>query len=80
MRLSGSYDVIVGSVLIEHQMHGSDVIARKSPISLRFEVSDVETFDFLLTQQCDVMRDLPGDEFESPPRRFMIEQDSRTSE
>ena len=41
-RLPGGDDVVVGLLLLPHQPHGLDIVAGKTPIALRFEVSQIE--------------------------------------
>ena len=42
MRFACGYDVIVGFVLLQHQPHGADVVARKSPVAFRIQIAEIQ--------------------------------------
>ena len=42
VRLAGREHVVVGLVLLQHQPHALDVVARMAPVALRVEVAEVE--------------------------------------
>ncbi len=75
MGLAGGDDVIVGTLLLEHEPHRLDIIPGKAPVALGLEIPEVE---LLLETEFDPGRrpgDLPGDKGLSAAGGFVVEED-----
>ena len=72
--------VIISLVLLQHQPHGPDIIAGKSPVALGLQVAQPQLLVQPQLDPSDAMSDFPSDELQAAPRRFMIEQDARAGE
>src|ERR1700675_3699521 len=76
MSLAGCDDVVVRMLLLQHQPHRLDVVARETPIALGLEVSQQQLVLQPHLDAPETARDFPGDEVLASPRRFMVEQDA----
>ena len=75
--LAGGDHVVVGDVLLEHQPHGLDVVAREAPVACGVEVAER---DRVLQAELDArqrVRDLAGDELQTALLALVVEQDPR---
>src|ERR1700730_5263628 len=73
VRLAGGDDVVVWLLLLQHQPHGLDIVTRKAPIALRFEVSQVELVLKTLTDAAYRPGHLTRDESLAATRALMVE-------
>lgn len=80
MRFTRGHDVIVRHVLLNHEVHGADVVSRKSPVAFRLQTSQKQLRLQAFLNSCNIRCDFPCDEFKSTARRFVIEQDARATE
>ena len=76
IRLTGADHKVIGLIELQHAPHGIDVIPGKSPVATSLEISESQ---FVLKPKFDARHgigDLTRDDFETAPRRFVIEQDA----
>ena len=78
--LAGGDDVVVGRVLLQHQPHRADVVARESPVALRVEIAEAQHVRQAELDARHAVGDFAGDELEPAPRRFVVEQDAGDGE
>src|SRR5215467_4906750 len=76
MGLPGRDDVVVGLLLLQHDPHGLDIVARMAPVTLRIEIAQIKPLLIALVDGGHGAADLAGDEGLAPCRAFMIEKDS----
>ena len=75
-RLAGRDHVVVGRLLLQHQPHGFDIVARMAPVALGVEIADIELALPLGLDRGDRARDFARDEGLAADRALMIEQDA----
>ena len=76
VRLARRDDVVVGLLLLQHEPHRLDVIAREAPVALRVEVAEAELARHPELDARDTVGDLARHELDAAPRRLVIEQDA----
>ncbi len=60
--LAGRQHVVVGLVLLQHQPHALDVVARVAPVALGVEIAEIEALLQAELDRRDRARDLARDE------------------
>ena len=75
VRLAGRDHVVVRLVLLEHQPHRLDVVARIAPVALGVQVAEAELVGQPQLDPRHAVADLAGHELEPPPRGLVVEQD-----
>jgi hypothetical protein len=58
VRLAAGNDVILRGILLKHQPHHLDIIARKTPVAFRAEIAKVQAVLQAVTDAADRARDL----------------------
>ena len=77
VRLARRHDVIAGSVLLQHQPHGTYIIGRVAPVALHVEVAQRELVVDFVGDAGHAVRHLARHELEATPGRLVVEQDPR---
>lgn len=80
MRDTGRHNVIIRLILLQHAPHRIDVIPGMPPIALGFQVAQPQFFAFSRHDPGNARADLPRDEFETAPRRFVIKKNPAARE
>src|ERR1035437_7323305 len=62
MCLAGRHDVVVGLVLLEHEIHCFDVVPSMTPVAHCIDVAEIETVLLALRDRGDCHGDLARDE------------------
>ncbi len=75
MALAGREHIIAGLILLQHQPHSLDEIARVPPVALGVEIAEEQLRLQPVLDRCHSARDLAGDESFAAQRAFVIEQD-----
>src|ERR1035437_5480828 len=73
------HDIIIGARLLQHQMHGANVIGGVAPVALRLQISDFEAFREPKLDSSDYASDLARDKLKSSPRTLVVEQHTITA-
>lgn len=73
-------DKVLGNILLKHEPHTPDIVLRMSPVTLRIEISYIKCFLQSEVDARDRTRNLTCDKCLTTDRRFMIEEESITSE
>src|ERR1700722_14365855 len=73
---SRCHNVVVRDFLLQHQPHSLHIITRVAPVALGVEVAKNDLILQTELDARDTMSNFPGDEFNAPQWRFMIEQDT----
>ncbi len=76
MRAPGRDHEVVGSIVLQHQPHRANVIAGKTPITLRIEVAQPQLVRHTEFNSRNAVANFARDELFAPPRRFVVEQDT----
>src|SRR5262249_12663020 len=76
MALAGGEHVVVGLVLLEHQPHALDIVARMPPVAPGIEVAEIEPFLQAERDRRDTPGDLARDEGLAAGRPLVIEEDA----
>ena len=74
VRLAGGDDVVIGLLLLQHEVHGAHVVAGESPVALGVEVAQRQ---LLLEAELDLghsVGDLAGDELHAAAFGLVVEQ------
>src|ERR687893_3087684 len=74
--LAGGDDVVVGRVLLQHQPHGLDVVARVAPVALGVEVAEPQLVRQAELDLGDGVGDLAGHELEAAAGALVVEEDA----
>src|ERR1035437_9677201 len=67
------HDIVIGVGLLQHQMHGANVIGSVAPVALGLQISDLEAFREAELDSGDCASDLARDKLKSSPRTLMVE-------
>ena len=73
MRLTRGDHVIFRSLLLQHQVHGADVIRRVPPVAFGVEISEPQLGLKAELYTSDRAGDFPCHKLKTPARAFMIE-------
>ena len=73
---AGRNHEIAGRLLLQHRPHRTHVVSGESPIAVRVEIAQGQMLSETELDAGHPIRDLAGHEFETPPRRFVIEEDA----
>src|SRR5262245_51681979 len=76
MGFTGSDDIIVWLLLLEHEPHCKHILLGISPITLGVEIAEVELVGQPRSDLSYATADLSGDKSFSPTRGFMVEKDT----
>ena len=76
VRPAGGDHVVVAGLLLQHQVHGADVVAGVTPVALGIEVAEGEMVGQAELDAGDAVGDLAGDELDAAQRALVIEQDA----
>ena len=76
MLLAGGDHVVVGVVLLQHEVHGAHVVAGVSPVALRVEVAQVQIVLQPQGDACHGAGDLARHEGLAADRALVVEQDA----
>ena len=71
-------NIIIRSVLLEHQPHCLDIIFRMSPVALGIQIAEFDIFLQAELDSCDSSGNFSCDKFQSSAFGFVIEQNART--
>jgi hypothetical protein len=71
-------DVVVGLVLLQHQPHRANIVARETPVALRVQIAERQRIRKSQLDPRDAVGHFPRDEFQTAARRLVIEQNSRS--
>ena len=74
VRLAGSDHVVVGCVLLQHQPHRLDVVARKPPVTLRLDVPEPQLLREPELDPSHPVADLAGDKLQSSTRTLVVKK------
>ncbi len=75
----GGDDVIVRRVLLQHQPHRLDIVARVAPVALGVDVAEPQLAGEAKLDAGDAIGHLAGNELDASQRRFVVEQDAARS-
>ncbi len=78
--LAGGDDVVVGLGLLEHGVHGADVVGGVAPVALGFEVAQREGGGAAELDAGDGGGDFAGDELEAAAGGLVVEEDAGAAE
>ena len=76
----GRDDVVARLVVLEHQPHRADVVARVAPVAARGEVAEHELVLEAERDRGRRPRHLPGEEVDRPERRLVVVEDPAARE
>ena len=75
-RAPGRDDIVVGLLLLQHQPHRANIVARMAPVALGVDVAEPQFLSQPKFDARDAVRHLSGDEFDAAQGALMIEQDA----
>ena len=76
MSLPGGQDVIIGNIVLKHQIHTLDIVTSMSPITFGINVTKVKAFVKSLTNPRHSNGNLPGDKGGSTTGRLVVEKNA----
>ena len=74
VRLAGGDDVVGRLVLLQHQPHRLDVVAREPPVTLRLHVAEPQLLREPELDPSHPVADLAGDKFQSSTRTLVVKK------
>ena len=72
MGLARADDIIVGSILLQHQPHCADIVRSVTPVAAPIEISEIELLLNTMLDVGDGARDLAGDKSLAAARGLVI--------
>ena len=76
MSLPGGQDLIIGNIVLKHQIHTLDIVTSMSPITFGINVTKVKAFVKSLTNPRHGNGNLPGDKGGSTTGRLVVEKNA----
>src|SRR5579859_2544366 len=73
-RAAGGDDIVVRSVLLQHQPHGADIVLGVAPVAAGFEIAEFQHVGQAQLYPGGAVGHLAGDELDAAQRALMVEQ------